>query len=304
MRFVNMFICLMKASLAARSCSQQLDQERLRSLSQQDKWTSLQRCHEKLSHFSPERFQEAKTQACSLHTSTGVQVWNMTWKRCQEVSRHLEDILQELERARPAEHGPSPHRGPGDGQGSVAVVPGDAPVLRRHDARRNSLGGPDRESVYGTVSCFNINFRQSRKVRKGTRVTGGADLDQNIRNQQNQKTAEGSHTPGCQWFSWQPSSDPSSCRTQVHRSTSTKPQTSRSICTTAQALEPQSLEPTGLTVLSESSRQTSVHHQYPHRDVFFSETLGCQTRMSGRSSSWGSDVTTTRSSSSTANNTR
>ncbi|XP_062872163.1 uncharacterized protein KIAA1755 homolog [Trichomycterus rosablanca] len=312
------------ATEVARDCSQELEQDRLQSMTQQEKWATLQRCHEKLSEFSPEHFQEAKAQACSLHTSMGMQVWNMTWRRCQEVSRQLEDILQELERARQQpEPVPYPYRCHGDGEGSAAEVSAeDAPVLRRHDVRRNSLGGadtksrPERDSIYGTVSCFNINFRQSRKGRKGTKATTVPDQDQNARKtskEHGQKAAEVPHTAGCQWFPWQHTSPPnkkdsSSNRTQVHQSTSTEPQTSKSVCFNGHTLEPtcagavpQNPVP---SCLPSSAQQTPIHHQYPHPDAFFSEA-----RLSGRTSrseetlSWGSEGTNALSNPSTASNT-
>uniref|UniRef100_W5K0H8 Si:dkey-65j6.2 n=1 Tax=Astyanax mexicanus TaxID=7994 RepID=W5K0H8_ASTMX len=164
---VNLCHFCEKATEVAKDCSQHLEQERLQCMTLQEKQMTLQRCHEVMSEFSPECFQEAKAQACSLKMSQAVQVWNVAWVTCQEVSRQLEECLQDLEQA---------------------------------------------DSIYGTVSCFNINFKQSRKGRKGSRETAASDHDpadyaknapRKTSQDHRQKSIEGSGTVGCQWFPWQ-----------------------------------------------------------------------------------------------------
>ncbi|KAK3547204.1 hypothetical protein QTP86_017573, partial [Hemibagrus guttatus] len=157
------------ATEVATDCSQQLEQERLQYMNHQEKWATLQGCHEKLSQFSPEHFQEAKTQACSLQNSWGKKVWNLTWLRCQEVSQQLEDILQELEQDQQPSVPVSLHYQQHSNAEQESTDVG--PSLPQPDTHQNELECTEvnvqnnRDSIHGTVSCFNISFRQSRKGR-------------------------------------------------------------------------------------------------------------------------------------------
>lgn len=47
--------------------------------------------------FSPERFQEVKSQADTLQGSRGMRVWNTAWLTCQEARQQLQERLQDLE---------------------------------------------------------------------------------------------------------------------------------------------------------------------------------------------------------------
>ncbi|XP_049318921.1 uncharacterized protein KIAA1755 homolog [Astyanax mexicanus] len=220
---VNLCHFCEKATEVAKDCSQHLEQERLQCMTLQEKQMTLQRCHEVMSEFSPECFQEAKAQACSLKMSQAVQVWNVAWVTCQEVSRQLEECLQDLEQAQyPSVPVPSPYGWYGSGvdasHSEVSTdVTSDPPhgILRRrpHDSSEVQLCQErDRDSIYGTVSCFNINFKQSRKGRKGSRETAASDHDpadyaknapRKTSQDHRQKSIEGSGTVGCQWFPWQ-----------------------------------------------------------------------------------------------------
>ncbi|XP_037396884.1 pleckstrin homology domain-containing family G member 4B isoform X1 [Pygocentrus nattereri] len=215
---VNLCHFCKRATEVAEECSQQLEQERLQCMTQQEKQTILQRCHEKMSEFSPDCFQEAKAQACSLQISRAMQVWNVAWVKCQEVSRQLEQCLQDLEQD---QHPSAPHGWNSDGiETTNAEVSFDETSVPLPQAGmcRDPLDQSevklcrDRDSIYGTVSCFNINFRQSRKGRKGSRAALAADQDPTnyIKNSprktshdRRQNTIEGSGTVGCQWFPWQ-----------------------------------------------------------------------------------------------------
>lgn len=183
-------------------------------MTQQEKQETLQRCHEKMSEFSPECFLEAKAQASSLLISRAMQVWNVTWQRCQEVSRRLEECLQGLEQTH---HPLAPHGWHNDGvEASNAElsfdtnpVPPSAELCRNPPAHSELSLCRERDSIYGTVTCFNINFCQSRRGRKGTRTATAADQDpaknspKKTSQDRRQKTIEGSGTVGCQWFPWQ-----------------------------------------------------------------------------------------------------
>lgn len=232
----------------ATDCSQQLEQERLQYMNHQEKWATLQGCHEKLSQFSPEHFQEAKTQACSLQNSWGKKVWNLTWLRCQEVSQQLEDILQELEQEQKPSVPVSLHYQWHSNAGQESTDVG--PMLPEPDTHQNQIECTEvkvrnnRDSIHGTVSCFNISFRQSRKGHKGSKMAPVADTDQKstrkTTHDHRQATVAGSDTVGCQWFSWHHNStkytkeDSSSYKIQILPSTFTESKTSPLICTDSQ----------------------------------------------------------------------
>ncbi|XP_060749927.1 puratrophin-1 isoform X4 [Tachysurus vachellii] len=166
-----------RATEVAIDCSQQLEQERLQYMNHQEKLANLQECHEKLSQFSPEHFQEAKTQAWSLQNPWGRKVWNMTWLRCQEVSQQLEDILQELEQ-------PSvPVSSQNQWHSNVGKESTDIErMLPQPDTHKDQPECTEvrhnRDSIHGTVTCFNFNFRQSRRGHKGPKMAPVADTDQ------------------------------------------------------------------------------------------------------------------------------
>lgn len=56
----------------------------------------LQTFQDKFLQFSPERFQEMKTQASALRSSRGMRVWNAAWLRCQEARQQLQERMQEV----------------------------------------------------------------------------------------------------------------------------------------------------------------------------------------------------------------
>lgn len=47
--------------------------------------------------FSPERFQELKTQASTLRGSSAMRVWNIAWLRCQEARQQLQERIQDTD---------------------------------------------------------------------------------------------------------------------------------------------------------------------------------------------------------------
>lgn len=284
-------------------CSQRLKQERLQCMNLQEKWAALQGCHEKLSQFSPELFQEAKTQACSLQNPWGRKLWNMTWLRCQEVSRQLEDTLQELEQDQHPEvpvnlqydwHGQEPADGdPASLQPDTHQNPIECPEVK---TRQN------RDSIHGTVTCFNISFRHSRKGRKGSKIAAVAESDHSSpRETAHDHRQAGSDTVGCQLFNWHHNSTKhtkehffptTSCsKIQTLPPTFTDSKTSPSICFNSQILGPTC-----------SGTPTSVlKNPIPHSTSFCLETLGCETRQpentshSEETASWGNETANTRS---------
>lgn len=251
----------------AVDCSQQLEQDRLQCLNRQEKWAVLQGCHEKLSQFSPELFQETKSQACSLQNPWGRKLWNMTWLRCQEVSQQLEDTLQDLEQD---QHPSVPGTLQGEWHGNAGQDHTDGgPILLQLDTHQNPHECPEvkvrqkRDSIHGTVSCFNISFRQSRKGRKGTKMAPVADPDE-----KSPRKTDHDHrqTPVAR-------SENSSSASSSH--------ISRPTC---------------------SATQTSVlQNPIPLSDSLCSETLGCESRQlentcySEETTSWGNEAANTRS---------
>ncbi|XP_060749924.1 uncharacterized protein si:dkey-65j6.2 isoform X1 [Tachysurus vachellii] len=240
-----------RATEVAIDCSQQLEQERLQYMNHQEKLANLQECHEKLSQFSPEHFQEAKTQAWSLQNPWGRKVWNMTWLRCQEVSQQLEDILQELEQ-------PSvPVSSQNQWHSNVGKESTDIErMLPQPDTHKDQPECTEvrhnRDSIHGTVTCFNFNFRQSRRGHKGPKMAPVADTDQRstrkTTHDHRQATVAGSETVGCQWFNWHHNSTKytkedsfsasSSSKIQILPSTFTESKTSPPICSNSQIVRP------------------------------------------------------------------
>lgn len=272
-------------------------------MNHQEKWAALQGCHEKLSQFSPELFQEAKTEACSLQNPWGRNMWNMTWLRCQEVSRQLEDTLQELEQD---QHPSVPVTSQYEWHANAGHESTDrGPVLPQRDTHQNPPEHPEvkvrqnRDSIHGTVSCFNISFRQSRKGRKGSKMPPVADPDQKspskTAHDHRQTAIAGSDTAGCQWFQWQhnstkytkedSSSASSSSKIQILTSTFTDFKTSPPICSNSQISGP-----------------TCSETQIPLSGSLCLETLGCEARHpentfhSVETASWGNEAANTRSS--------
>ncbi|XP_053096550.1 pleckstrin homology domain-containing family G member 4B isoform X2 [Pangasianodon hypophthalmus] len=296
-----------RAIEVAIDCSQQLEEEKLQCMNHQEKWAALQGCHEKLSQFSPELFQELKTQACSLHNPWGRKVWNITWLRCQEVSQQLEDTLQELEQD---QHPSVPVSLQYEWHEQESTDGG--PQLPQPDTHQNSLKCPEvkvrqnRDSIHGTVSCFNINFRQSRKGRKGSKMAPVADSDQNsprkTAHDHRQTTVAGSDTVGCQWFHWHQnstkytkedsSSASSSFKIQILPPTLTESKTSAPICSNSQISGPTC-----------SGAQTSVlQNPIPLSGSLCLETSDCEARHpentshSEETASWGNEAANTLSS--------
>ncbi|XP_066528188.1 puratrophin-1 [Hoplias malabaricus] len=219
----------------ANECSQQLEQEQLECMTQQEKQATLQNCHEKMSKFSPECFQEAKAQACSLEISRAMQVWNMAWETCQGVSRQLEECLQNLEKAQhPLVPLPLHYEWQGDESTCTTATDRPAVLRRKHLDHSDDKVCRDRDSIHGTVTCFNINFRQSRKGHKVSKASQAADQNPTdyIRNsprknshEHKQKTIQSSGTVGCQWIPWQHNSRRHNTEDSVSAFSSPKSQT-------------------------------------------------------------------------------
>ncbi|KAK1803514.1 hypothetical protein P4O66_020947, partial [Electrophorus voltai] len=214
---VNLCHFCERATEVAEACSQQLDQIPLQCMAQEEKWATLQQCHQKLIEFSHERFQDAKALAGSLQSCRGMQVWNMAWLRCQDISQQLEESLQDLEQAqhRLVHLTYEQHGDGGEASTFEAEHLHGAPALPQSNIQRSMpeqcevKHNRDRESIYGTVTCF--NFRQSRKGRKGSRTVAAADqgladygknTSRKTSHDGRQRVIEGSTTAGCQWFPW------------------------------------------------------------------------------------------------------
>lgn len=291
----------------AIDCSQQLEQERLQCMNLQEKWTTLQGCHEKLSQFSPELFQEAKTQACSLQNRWGRKVWNMTWLKCQEVSRQLEDTLQELEQD---QHPTLPITLQYEWHGQESTDGGL--VLPQPDTQQKPLECPEanvrqnRDSIHGTMSCFNISFRQSHKGHKGSKMdpvaNSGQKSTRKTAHDHRQTTVAGSDTVGCKWFHWldnstkynkeDSSSASSYSKIEIIPSTFTDSKTSPPIHSNFQISER----------ISSGSQTSLLQNPLPLTSSFCLETLGYEARQpedtsqSEETASWGNEAAHTRSS--------
>ncbi|XP_058619751.1 pleckstrin homology domain-containing family G member 4B [Onychostoma macrolepis] len=188
-----------RASAVASDCRRFLEQEQYCSSPDEERWTHIHAYLQRLDEFSPEHFQDVRAQACS--SSRALQVWDSAWIHCQEVRRQLEERLALLEGAQTAagRHSDWPEVIP------VQEEHGIVPELSESRASRA------RDSIHGTVTCF--NFRSNHKTRREAKTTQTvketpADRSQRGKSvgrkaSQEQKPVAGSSTVGCQWFPWQ-----------------------------------------------------------------------------------------------------
>uniref|UniRef100_A0A9J7XTL3 Si:dkey-65j6.2 n=1 Tax=Cyprinus carpio carpio TaxID=630221 RepID=A0A9J7XTL3_CYPCA len=187
-----------RASAVASDCRRFLEQEQHCSSPDEERWTHLHAYLQRLDEFSPEHFQDVRAQASS--SSRALQVWEASWIYCQDVRRQLEERLVLLEGAQTA-------------AGHHSDWPDGAPVQEEHGIvpdLSESRASRARDSIHGTVTCF--NFRSSHKTRKEAKTaqTGkeiSADCDQRAKSvgrkaSQEQKPITGSSAVGCQWFPW------------------------------------------------------------------------------------------------------
>ncbi|XP_052450678.1 pleckstrin homology domain-containing family G member 4B isoform X1 [Carassius gibelio] len=199
-----------RASAVASDCRRFLEQEQHCSSPDEKRWTHLQAYLQRLDEFSPEHFQDVRAQACS--SSRALQVWDAAWIHCQDVRRQLQERLVLLEGARPTagHHSDWPEVTP--------VQEGIVPELSESRASRA------RDSIHGTVTCF--NFRSNHKTRKEAKTaqTGKeipADCVQRGKSvgrkaSQEQRPITGSSAVGCQWFPWHSAARTNSKGPELH----------------------------------------------------------------------------------------
>ncbi|XP_032376527.1 uncharacterized protein LOC116692377 isoform X1 [Etheostoma spectabile] len=198
----------------------------------------LQNFQDRLLQFSPERFQEVKTQASVLQGSRGMQVWNVAWLRCQEARQQLQERMQDVEVYHQQLDSTSwcePHyvdvvstniQTPSPGGQSLVVQSTPGPlhpqwegiVSRAVDLgkRRSILGSNDTNST--TVACCNIKpedhndagtsqgskvtpHSPHRSARRTERETRRRQTSR-VRSERDAAALSQSHNVGCQWFSW------------------------------------------------------------------------------------------------------
>ncbi|KAA0706577.1 Pleckstrin -like proteiny domain-containing family G member 4B [Triplophysa tibetana] len=202
-----------RASAVASDCRRFLEQEQFCCSSDQASWTHLQTYLQRLDEFSAEHFQDVREQACCLSTRRAQQVWDIAWIHYQEVRQQLEDklILLEAQHLSTLTVTPDGHHsdwlGMVPGERAEAGLPADAPVAHELDPpvfeRSESRASRARDSIHGTVSCF--NFRSEHKSRKVSK--SGHSAKENpadcVQRGKHQKPIAGSGMVGCQWFPWQ-----------------------------------------------------------------------------------------------------
>ncbi|KAL1250380.1 hypothetical protein QQF64_021385 [Cirrhinus molitorella] len=188
-----------RASAVASDCRRFLEQEQYCCSPDEERWTLLHTYLQRLDEFSPEHFQDVRAQASS--SSRALQVWNAAWIHCQEVRRQLEERLALLEGVQTATECRSDWP-------EVIPVQDEHGIVHELSESRASRA---RDSVHGTVTCF--NFRSNHKTQKQSKTAhtvkeNPADCGQRGKNvgrkaSQEQKPVTGSSTVGCQWFPWQ-----------------------------------------------------------------------------------------------------
>ncbi|XP_043086078.1 LOW QUALITY PROTEIN: pleckstrin homology domain-containing family G member 4B [Puntigrus tetrazona] len=165
-----------RASAVAGDCRLFLDQEQYLSSPDEERWTHLHAHLLRLDEFSPEHFQEARAQACS--SSRALQVWDAAWIHCQETRRQLEERLGLLE-----------------GVQTTAGHPSDRPEVlpAQEEHPSESRASRARDSIHGTVTCF--NFRSSHKSRKEAKSAPTEGVSCRLRPER-QKSVPGAETRG------------------------------------------------------------------------------------------------------------
>lgn len=205
-----------RASAVASDCQRFLEQEPFRFSPDQASWTHLQTYLQRLDEFSAKHFQDVREQACCLSSRRALQVWDAAWIHYQEVRQQLEDKLMLLEAQHLSALTVTPDGHHSDwlemtpGERAEPGSPTEEPVAyereplvfvsERSESRSESRSSRARESIHGTVSCF--NFRSEHKSRKVSKTVKENPADC-VQRGKHQKPIAGSGTVGCQWFLWQ-----------------------------------------------------------------------------------------------------
>ncbi|XP_053173902.1 uncharacterized protein LOC128357563 [Scomber japonicus] len=201
----------------------------------------LQTFQDKFLQFSPERFQEMKTQASALRSSRGMRVWNAAWLRCQEARQQLQERMQEVDEV----YHQQPHSGSWCERHYVDVVStnvqtasasGQSLVVQstpgpRHPQWEGIVSGTvdlgKRKPILGssstnstTVACCNISIKpedhSDAGTSEGSKVTPQSPRKSSKRSERETRRRQTSrarserdaaalsqsHTVGCQWFPW------------------------------------------------------------------------------------------------------
>ncbi|XP_041655995.1 uncharacterized protein LOC121517941 isoform X2 [Cheilinus undulatus] len=203
--------------------------------------STLQTFQDRFLQFSPERFQEMKTQACSLQGSRAMRVWNIAWLKCQEARQQLQERLhdahevlhQQSDSSSWCEHlfvdvvSTNVQTLPPDGQNLVVQsTPGP-----RHPQWESIITGAGdigkRRPILGTnstnlkpLACCNTTTKPEESsdagTSQGSKVTPRSPQRSAIRTEKETKKRQvsrarserdaaalsQSHTVGCQWFPW------------------------------------------------------------------------------------------------------
>ncbi|CAB1419384.1 unnamed protein product [Pleuronectes platessa] len=200
----------------------------------------LQTFQERFLQFSPERFQEVKTQASALQGTRGMRVWNVAWFRCQEAMQQLQERMQsvdELHHQNPessssyecryvdvvstniqttspggqnlvVQSTPGPRHPQWEGIVSGAVDLGKRKtIMGSNGTNSTNVAGcdivkPDDPSDAGTSQGSKVPPQSPH--RPGRRPEREARRRQTSRTRRERDAAalSQSHTVGCQWFPW------------------------------------------------------------------------------------------------------
>ncbi|MFT7801170.1 pleckstrin homology domain-containing family G member 4B-like [Arapaima gigas] len=169
-----------KATSFAEECKQYLE---LLGGSETVHMNMLKKYREQLNEFSTEQFHHFRNHACMAKHSTGMQIWNLAWLRCQDVRQLLENRLQSFDESQ---------------QTAVetldlsswvieeAAPPAPSLSGSRHAGHGSTTLPEDRsqcssESDDVTISCFKISFRPDGKECKLTKTSADSRKDLKIR---------------------------------------------------------------------------------------------------------------------------
>ncbi|XP_040908256.1 uncharacterized protein LOC121191194 [Toxotes jaculatrix] len=201
----------------------------------------LQTFQDRFLQFSPERFQEVKTQASTLRGSRGMRVWNAAWLRCQEARQQLQERIQDVDEVY--------HQKPDSGSwcechyvdvvstniqtaspGGQSLVVQSTPGPRHPQWEGIMSGEVDlgkRKPILGSnsanstnVACCNIIIKPEdhsdagssqgskvtpqsphRSARRTEKETRRRQASR-ARSERDAAALSQSHTVGCQWFPW------------------------------------------------------------------------------------------------------
>ncbi|XP_072540697.1 quattro [Salminus brasiliensis] len=159
-------------------CSHYLEQMQMGCSPVEANVSNLKTFHERFKAFSPQRFEEEKSNVVAVKHPEELCVCKKAWAQCQDVKRRLEEKLLECDEIQKPQRPPQKDAGVlRNAEASLQAFSasiastswGDmeaSPEWSRADCQTQSQDSPAR-SDSETVSCFNLHYKSKEKASKG-----------------------------------------------------------------------------------------------------------------------------------------